>query len=164
MAAGEGGRGTLARGMSMLHELIEPAVGPAGHGHHGVVSEEIVADGREQPLSDGVGSHSKIVVLGAGHGQEDENSIEQEEGGEYDEGGAQELLIALKEIIEGDDDHEQEIAGVAEVHKLAPHRPREPLAEEQGWLAAEERLLEAGKEVVEIGEYPVQGVGVGIPP
>ena len=38
------------------------------------------------------------------------------------------------------------------------------IKEEQGWLAAEERLLEAGKEVVEIGEYPVQGVGVGIPP
>jgi len=164
MTAGEGGRGPLAGGVGVNHTLIEEAVLIARHGHHLVVGEEVVTDVGEHASGDIVGTGSQIVVLRSCDGQQVEDDVEGEEGAYDDQRRALELLIAAEKVIERDGKDEYEVAGVVQVHQLAPYGPGELLAEEQRRLTAEERLLHLGEVVVEVRQYAVQFVGVRIPP
>ena len=164
MTAGEGGRGPLAGGVGVNHTLIEPAVLVARHRHHLVVGEEVVADVGEHASGDIVETGGQIVVLRTCDGQQVEDDVEGKEGAYHDQRRALELLIAVQEVIECDGKDEYEVAGVVQVHQLAPYGPGELLAEEQCRLTAEECLLHLGEVVVEVGQYAVQFVGVRIPP
>ena len=67
-------------------------------------------------------------------------------------------------IVEGDGSYHGIVADISQREQLADPRRREVLREEQRRLTAEERLFPGSKDVVEVGEYDVELVGIGIPP
>ena len=87
-----------------------------------LVVEEIMAYVREDTLRYPVAAHSLVVVLRSGHGEEEEDDIEQEEGAQYDEGGIGKALVALEEIIERHSGYHGEVADVAQRQQFADPR------------------------------------------
>ena len=164
VTAGEGCRGSFACGMGVLHHVVEEAIAPSWQCHHFLVVGEIMVQVGEDALCNLIHAYCRIIELRTGNREKDEDDVEAEEGRQDDEGGPFELLISAEEIEKGHEGYQWEIGGVAEVHQFAEYRVAECLREEQGGLETEQPLVVAGKEVVETGEYPVEFIGVGIPP
>ena len=164
MAAGERSRGSLSRVVGQVEHVVPETVGPPRCSHALGMGEEPVAHVGEYAAGYLVGANRQIVELGTGDGQQDEDDIESEERGENDEGRHLELMVAAEEIVEIDDEHEREIADVAQAHQFGEPAPRHLLREHQCRLATEERLLQRGKHMVEVGQHAVQFIRVGIPP
>ena len=164
MTAGEGCRGALTRFMGILHQTVEEAVAVAGHGHCLVVGGEVIVDVGENALCDALWSYCQIIILGSRDGQEDEDDVVDEECREDDELRAVELLIAEEEVEQRHEGNHREIGGIPQVHELAEDGVGDGLREQKGWLTAEEALLIAREQMVEVGEDAVELIGVGIPP
>ena len=164
MAAGEGGGGTLAGIVGDVEQVVAEAVAPTGRGHALTMREEPVAEIGEDALCYLVGAHGEVVELGPSDGQQDENDIVGKEGAEYDEGAHLELLIALEEVVEKEDEHQREVGDIAQAHQLREPPPRHGLREEQRRLTAKDSLFPTSKNMVKVGQHTVQFVGVGVPP
>ncbi len=67
------------------------------------------------------------------------------------------------EGCEGEEGYHGEVAPVAEVEGFAPEGSGQLLAECDGGLTPEERLVGSGKEVVEVVKAAVELVGVLVP-
>ena len=164
MTAGEGGRGAFAGIVGGHHALVEESVAIAGDGQALTVRGEKVVHVGEHSVGDVIHTCGQIVVLWSCDGQRDEDDVVDEERSEYDKGRATEFFITVKEIEQGHQGDQWIVRGIAQVHQLAEHRIGEVLREEQGRLAVEKLLLIACEEMVEVGEHPVELIGVGIPP
>ena len=164
MAAGKGCRGALTRIVGILHHVIEETVAPSGHRQTLLVGCEIIAYVREYTSGDAIDTYGLIVVLRACDGQEDEDDIVDEECREDDECRTVELLVAEEKGEQRHEGDHREIARIAQVHQFAEHGVGDGLREQQGRLKAEHRLVIAGKQMVAVGEDPVEFVGVCIPP
>ena len=162
MARREGRRGPFAGVVSLLHQVVEQPV--ARNGQRLLMRQEIVVHGREMALRYLVDAHGLVVELRSGHGQGDEDDVEQEERAQDDEGAVGKALISFQQVVEGHGRYHGIVAEIAQAERLADPRRRPLLAEQQRRLAAKHRLLYTGEDVVEVGEETVELVGVGIPP
>ena len=122
MAAREGCRGTLAGIVGVFNQPVEKSVTPSRTYHAFLRMSEIVADVGEDALCDAVFAHGKIVILGAGDGQEDEDDIVYHERCEGDEGHAGELLRPIEKVEQRHRHNHRKVAGIAQVHEFAEDR------------------------------------------
>ena len=171
MTAGESGRGALACVVGHNQQLVHHTVFPTGNGqdevaimHVKLYGVKVIAYIGEDALGYLVNTSSLEIELRTCYGQEVEDEIKQEERTYDDKGRTLEMLVTTEEIEEDDTYKQQIIAHIAHCHQLAEDRMREGLTERQSGLEAKERLLIAGKQVVEVGKDTVQFVGVRIPP
>lgn len=128
------------------------------------MGEEVAAYVGEDALDDVVNTDGLIVILWTDDGDEVEDEVIEEEAGYGDGDDLGEVFVAQDEIEDGIEDDEVEIAVVAEVHELGEDIPWACLREEERRLAPKERLLGTCEDMVEVREYAVEFVGVGIPP
>jgi len=137
MRTGEGGRGTLARGLCRLYQTEEESVDGIGVGHQFGVVEEVVAhlgemSGRGLHRGDGV-----EIELGSRDGQEYIYEVIDEEGAEDDETRAHKPFVTGKEVVEDDEEYHGIIGPIAHVEGFAPPYGVTRLAEAEGGLATE---------------------------
>ncbi len=164
MAAGEGSGRPFAGTVGINHHLIEwcRRVARCVHGlAHGL---KIVMQVGEYTCCYFVQPYSRKVVLRTSHRQEDKNDIIYKERGEDNEGSLHKLFIAEQKEEKRYNGYEREVCCIAHIHELAENDIWTFLCEEQRRLAAKELLFEARHEVVEVGEHPVELVGIRVPP
>ena len=164
VAAGKGRRGTLARLVCGLHEMVEESVLPPGAGQTLLVREEIVVQVGEDARCNLLLAYGAVVILRPCYRHEHKNDIMHKEGPHENHHHAFELLLSVQGVEYGHYHHHRIVAAVAQAHQFAEEGAAEVLREEQGRLAAEEALFERGEHMVQVGQGPVQLVGVGIPP
>ena len=85
MTAGEGSRRAFARLVSVLHHLIEYAIGIARTGKSFAVQVEVVANVGKNAHRYLFHAHGRIVILRTCYGQGHEHHVIDEEGGDKDE-------------------------------------------------------------------------------
>ena len=124
---------------------------------------EIVTDGREDTLRHMVASNGGEVELRPGNGDEDINKVIDEESGDDDERNLLEKVETIKEIPHHHQQNHRIIEEVPHIKRLAHPHLRKPFTEPHSRLSAKHPLLHRREHVVEIGEYPVELKGVGIP-
>ena len=164
MTAGESRCWSFARFVGTGHTLIEETFVVARYGKRLVVCDKVVADIGECAIRYVVESCGQVIILRTGDGQEDKDDVIDEERREDDEHRTVELLITAEEVEQRYKGNHREVRYIAQVHQLAEHGMRPCLCEEQRRLTTKKLLLVACKHVVEVGEDPVQQIGVGIPP
>ena len=150
--------------MGQVEQMVEEPVAPSGGCHSLAVRQKPVAQIGKHASGYLLRAYGQIVELGTRDRQQDEDDVIGEKRGQHHEGGHLELMVALEEIIEVDDEHQREIADVAQTHQFGEPAVGHRLREKQRGLTAEDGLLGGGEQVVEVGQHPVQLVGVGIPP
>ena len=117
----------------------------------------------EDTLSHMVASNGGEVELRPGNGDEDINKVIDEESGDDDERNLLEKVETIKEIPHHHQQNHRIIEEVPHIKRLAHPHLRKPFTEPYSRLSAKHPLLHRREHVVEIGEYPVELKGVGIP-
>ena len=164
MTAGEGCRRAFARLVSVLHHLIEYAIGIARTGKSFAVQVEVVANVGKNAHRYLFHAHGRIVILRTRYGQGHEHHVIDEEGGDKYERRSFELGVTAKEVKQRYGQYHGEVRGVAHVHQFAKPSGRHGIAKHQRRLKTKHRLLGLRKHMVEVGQYAVKLVGVGVPP
>mgnify|MGYP007101831046 CR=1 FL=1 len=164
MTAGEGCRGAFTGFVGTGYALVEEPVAVTRGRQRLVVGGKIVVKVGEYALSDVVQTCRRIIVLRSCNGQEDEDDVVDEERGEDDEYRTVELCVSPKEIECCHECYQRVVGSIAQMHQFTENGIADRLGEEQCRLTAEQLLFNARKEMVEIGEYLVQFIGIRIPP
>ena len=119
MTAGKGGRWAFAGFVSLLHQLVEEAIGIARTDHSLAVRVEIIAQMGENARCYLVESYGRIIVLRTGYGQYHEDNVEDEEGCDDDERCPFELYVTIKEVEQHHNENHGEVRGITQIHQLA---------------------------------------------
>ena len=162
--AGKGCRGALAGFLGSLDELVAHAVDVARRGQTVLMVVEVVVHGWEDGCGYLLQTHGLVVERRSDDRHEDEYHVEEKERCQEDKRGALELVVPPEEVVEHHQGYHGVVGTVAEVEKLTDNGRCHLLAEQQCRLATEPRLLDLGKDVVQVLESAVQLVGVRIPP
>lgn len=160
---GKSSRGALTHLLGTLHQVVEEAVLIARTGKKFLMVMEIVTDGREDTSRHMVASNGGEVELRPGNGDEDINKVIDEESGDDDERNLLEKVETIKEIPHHHQQNHRIIEEVSHIERLAHPHLRKPFTEPHSRLSTKHPLLHRREHVVEIGEYPVELKGVGIP-
>lgn len=162
MAGGESGRRALAGIVHGLHEDMAWPVAPR-HRETLPVCGEVCPDIREYTFHGAICPYGMEIILWPCNREEVKYDVEQEERCDEYERRTQEIGPVSREIHQRDDEQEEIIGSIAEVHQLREPPPRHLLREEERRLAMEDFLLPCGDDRVKIRQDAVEGVCVGIP-
>ena len=163
MARRECRSGSLSAFLGERDEASEESASVRSRGRELYVGAEIVVELRVLSGNHGFVPNGGEIVIRPCYGQENVDGVVEEETDEYDRHRLAQVFALSEKCQQDTDDNHREISEITGIEQLTPYFTGKHLAEHDGRLAAKQFKVDAGEDVVQVGELPAELIRFGVP-